>query len=71
MVKPSGRIPSGPAHRSCDSIRAKTASHAGSQTWQCITTVTASEAWHCEKLEETIGEGAASIAVKAPGLKGS
>lgn len=33
--------------------------------------VTASEAWHCEKLEETVGEGAASIAVKAPGLKGS
>ena len=28
------------------------------------------EAWDCEKLEKAIGEGAASVAVDDPGLKG-
>ena len=29
------------------------------------------EAWHCEKPEKAFGEGAASVAVEEPGLKGS
>ena len=31
----------------------------------------ATEAWHCERPGETIDEGAASVAVEGPGLKGS
>jgi hypothetical protein len=31
----------------------------------------AADAWHCERLWKAIGEGAASVAVKGPGLKGS
>jgi hypothetical protein len=29
------------------------------------------DAWHCERPGEAIGEGAASVAVEGPGLKGS
>jgi hypothetical protein len=32
---------------------------------------TAAEAWHCERLWKAIGEGAASVAIDGPGLKGS
>jgi hypothetical protein len=31
----------------------------------------AAEAWHCEKPRKAIGEGAASVAIDGPGLKGS
>jgi hypothetical protein len=31
----------------------------------------AAEAWHCERPEKATGEGAASVAVDSPGLKGS
>lgn len=31
----------------------------------------AAEAWHCERPEESIGEGVPSVAIKGPGLKGS
>jgi hypothetical protein len=30
----------------------------------------AAEAWHCERPWKTIGEGAASVAIDSPGLKG-
>ena len=30
----------------------------------------AADAWHCERPGGTIGEGAASVAVEGPGLKG-
>ena len=29
------------------------------------------DAWHCERPGEVTGEGAASVAVEGPGLKGS
>jgi hypothetical protein len=29
------------------------------------------EAWHCERPWKAIGEGAASVAIDSPGLKGS
>ena len=31
----------------------------------------AAEAWHCERPWKAIGEGAASVAIAGPGLKGS
>ena len=31
----------------------------------------AAEAWHCERPWKAIGEGAASVAIEGPGLKGS
>ena len=31
----------------------------------------AADAWHSERLGEAIGEGAGSVAVEDPGLKGS
>ena len=31
----------------------------------------AAEAWHCERPWKAIGEGAASVAIDSPGLKGS
>jgi hypothetical protein len=31
----------------------------------------AAEAWHCERPWEPIGEGAASVVINGPGLKGS
>ena len=31
----------------------------------------APDAWHCERPGEAIGEGAASVAVEGPGMKGS
>jgi hypothetical protein len=31
----------------------------------------AAEAWHCERPWKAIGEGAASVAIDGPGLKGS
>ena len=33
--------------------------------------VVAADVWHCERPGEAIGEGAASVAVEGPGLKGS
>jgi hypothetical protein len=35
------------------------------RSWRAV------EAWHCERPERTIGEGAISVAVEGPGLKGS
>ena len=31
----------------------------------------AAEAWHCERAWKAIGDGAASVAIEGPGLKGS
>ena len=31
----------------------------------------AADAWHCKRPEEATGEGAASVVVEGPGLKGS
>lgn len=56
--------------------------HVGSQTWECVHPGVTSfegmkaswretEAWLCERLGETIDEGATSVAVEGLGQKGS
>ena len=37
----------------------------------CKTHPGTAEAWHCEKPWKTIGEGATSVGIDGPGLKGS
>jgi hypothetical protein len=69
------------AQRSCVPEAATVVPHVGSQTWYCVRVIqvvpvlkhegAAPDAWHYERPGEAIGEGAASVAVEGPGLKGS